>query len=70
MLSPLSRRVALFYERAADCHEKAEKAETPDGLSFFLEMERRWLALARHREETERLLQLTAEKAQRRKQFK
>jgi hypothetical protein len=67
MLSPISRRVVLFYERAADCHEKSGKAETPDGRDFFLEMEQRWLALARHREETERLIQLTAEKARRRK---
>jgi hypothetical protein len=70
MLFPISRRVALFYERAADCHERADKAEMSDAQGFFLEMERRWLVLARHREETERLVRLTAEKAQRRKQVR
>jgi hypothetical protein len=67
MLLDISDRVAQFYERAADCHERVEKAHTADERDFFLAMEERWLFLAHHREETERIVHRTMEMARRAK---
>lgn len=65
MLLRISDRVAFFFERAADCHEKMQRARDLAEREFYLEMEQHWLSLAHHREQTERLKRLTAEIAKR-----
>jgi hypothetical protein len=55
MLYSISKPVAVFYQHAYECNEKARKARDSEEREFYLDMERRWLSLAHHRDLTERL---------------
>jgi hypothetical protein len=65
MLYSISRRVAEFYQHALECNEKARKARNPEEREFYLDMERRWLSLAHHRDLTERLTRIAQDLARR-----
>ena len=58
MLYSISKRVAELYQHAFECNEKARKARNSEERDFYLEMERRWLSLAHHRDLTERLTRI------------
>jgi hypothetical protein len=47
MLDSLSNRVSECYRRAAECHERAERASSPSSEAMFRKLEKRWLELAR-----------------------
>jgi hypothetical protein len=61
----ISSRVAMYYERAADCHERAQKANTPAEREFFLDTERCCLSLAHHHDLSERLIGISKAMAKR-----
>jgi PAS domain S-box-containing protein len=61
VLNNLSDKVRLCYERAADAKERADEMLDPQAKADFLDMERRWLLLARSYELTERLDDFTRE---------
>jgi len=65
MLYSISKRVAEFYQRAFECNEKARKAHSSEEREFYLDMERRWLSLAHHRDLTERLTRIAQDMARR-----
>ena len=65
MLYSISRRVAEFYQHALECNEKAKMARNLEEREFFLDMERRWLSLAHHRDLTERLMRIAQDIAKR-----
>src|SRR5215831_6967409 len=60
MLQRLSAQVRACHERAAEAKSKAEATADPAVKVDFLEMERRWLALARSHAYTESLGDFTA----------
>src|SRR5262245_32730157 len=60
MLQKLSEQVRACHERAAEAKSKAEATADPAVKADFLEMERRWLALARSHAYTESLGDFTA----------
>jgi len=60
MLQRLSAQVRACHERAAEAKSKAEATADPAVKADFLEMERRWLALARSHAYTESLGDFTA----------
>ena len=60
MLQRLSAQVRACHERAAEAKSKAEATADPAVKADLLEMERRWLALARDHAYTERLGDFTA----------
>jgi hypothetical protein len=47
MLRKLSKEIAECYQRAEECRRKAHEARIETVRADFLEMERRWLFLAR-----------------------
>lgn len=47
MLQNLGEQVRLCYERAAEARERADEMHDPDAKTDFLNMEKRWLLLAR-----------------------
>jgi hypothetical protein len=47
MLQDLSNEIRECYRRADDCRRRAEEATDPATKRDFLEMEKRWLSLAR-----------------------
>src|SRR6185437_13752766 len=55
MLQKLSEQGRWCHERAAEARQKAEATDNPAWKAGFLDMERRWLALARSHEFSERL---------------
>ena len=55
MLQNLSEDIRECYRRAEDCKRLAEGALTETGKADYLDMERRWLSLARSYEFAERL---------------
>ena len=66
MLQNLSEEIRECYHRAEECKRLAEGALTESGKADFLDMERRWLALARSYEFAERLSSFTAPFSKRR----
>jgi len=60
MLQSLSKDISECYLRAEQCKRLAEGALTPAAKKDFLDMERRWLSLARSYEFAERLSDFTA----------
>ena len=67
MLQNLSEQVRLCYERAAEAKERADETHDPEAKADFLNMERRWLLLARSYEFGERLDDFTRENSLRAK---
>jgi len=59
MLQNLSREIRYCYGRAEECKRLAATALTDDSKAGFLDMERRWLSLARSYEFAERLSNFT-----------
>jgi len=51
----LTEEIAECYRHASHCRERAKRAIGPETERDFLEMERRWLSLARSYELAERL---------------
>ncbi len=62
MLQNLSEEISLCYERAAEAKQRADRLLDPEAKADFLNMERRWLLLARSYEFGERLDDFTQEK--------
>jgi hypothetical protein len=60
MLQKLSEQVRVCNECAAEAARRAEEISDPEVKAEMLEMERRWLALARNYELTEILGDFTA----------
>ena len=69
MLYSISKRVAVFYQHAYECNEKARKARNLEEREFYLDMERRWLSLAHQSDFTERLTRIAQDIARRYKQI-
>jgi PAS domain S-box-containing protein len=67
MLQNLSEQVRLCYERATEAKERADEVLDPEAKADFLNMERRWLLLARSYEFGERLDDFTRENSRRSK---
>jgi hypothetical protein len=61
VLQNLSDQARLCYERAAEAKERAERMRDPRAKADFLNIERRWLLLARIYEFGERLDDFTHE---------
>jgi len=59
MLQNLSEEIRECYHRAEQCRRLAQTALTESVRTDYLEMERRWLALAHSYEFTERLSHFT-----------
>ena len=55
MLQNLSHEIRECLRRAEECKRLAEAAKTETGRADYLDMERRWLSLARSYEFAERL---------------
>jgi hypothetical protein len=55
MLQKTSELVADCHRRAFECNENAKAATNAEDRQFYLDMERRWLFLARSYELTDRL---------------
>jgi PAS domain S-box-containing protein len=67
VLQNLSDEIKLCYERAAEAKERADQALDPEAKADFLNIERRWLLLARSYEFGERLDDFTRENTRRAK---
>src|SRR5262245_9082651 len=67
MLQELSEQIRACHERAVEARRKAETAVDPARKADFLEMEKRWLALARSYAFTKRLEDFTAAVSSRRR---
>jgi hypothetical protein len=65
LLQNLSDEIRLCYERAAEAKERADQVLDPEAKADFLNMERRWLLLARSHEFGERLDDFTRENSRR-----
>jgi PAS domain S-box-containing protein len=63
----LSDKITLCYERAAEAKERADEMLDPEAKADFLNMEKRWLLLARSYEFGERLDHFTRENSSRAK---
>jgi CheY-like chemotaxis protein len=61
VLQNLSEDIRLCYARAAEAKERADQMRDPEAKADFLNMERRWLLLARSYEFGERLDDFTRE---------
>jgi predicted transcriptional regulator len=55
MLQKLSEEIRECLRHAEECRRRAKTALNPSAIQDYLEMEQRWLALARSYEFTERL---------------
>jgi PAS domain S-box-containing protein len=64
MLQKPSEQVQACFDRALEAKRKAERTADPAGKADFLEMEKRWLALARSYKFTERLTDFTAARSE------
>jgi len=69
MLEPLSEQVRECHERAAEAKGKAEATAAPALKAEFLDIERRWLALARSHTRTESLEDFTTAYTDRQRKF-
>src|SRR5262249_25840717 len=69
MLEPVSEQVRECHERAAEAKGKAEATADPALKAEFLDIERRWLALARSHTGTESLEDFRAANTDRRRKF-
>ena len=58
MLQNLSQQIRECYQHTEDCRMKAVAQADPELRKDFLELERRWLKLARSYELAERLAKL------------
>jgi DNA-binding NarL/FixJ family response regulator len=67
LLQNLSDKVKLCYERAAEARERADETLDPEAKTDFLNVESRWLLLARSYELGERLDDITRENSRRAK---
>jgi len=67
VLQNLSDKVRLCYARAAEARERADEVLDPEAKADFLNMERRWLKLARSFELGERLDDFTRDNSRRMK---
>src|SRR5215510_10679050 len=67
MLRALSEQIRACHERAVEARRKAETALDPERKAEFLEMEKRWLALARSYAFAERVEDFTAAISSRRR---
>jgi len=70
VLEKTSKLIAQCHERANKYARLAKTAATPDDREFYLNMELRWLFLARSYEVTDRLGSFTAELDRRRDRWK
>jgi hypothetical protein len=61
MLESLSEQIRECYEHAEDCARKAAAQSDPGLKQDFLDMEKRWLALAKSFEFSQRLGDFSAE---------
>jgi hypothetical protein len=61
MLNNVSEEITLCYQRAGECHAKAEDASNEAARQEYFDLERRWLMLARGYELSERLTSFTKE---------
>jgi PleD family two-component response regulator len=61
MLQNLSDKIRRCYERAVEARERADEALDPEAKADFLNMEKRWLQLARSYGFNERLGDFTQE---------
>lgn len=61
MLNNLARQIRECLQHAEDCARQADAQSCPKLKADFLDMERRWLFLARSYEFTERLSDFPAE---------
>jgi hypothetical protein len=61
VLNNLSEEIRECYQHAEDCARKAAAQSCPKTKQEFLELEQRWLYLARSYEFTERLTDLCVE---------
>ena len=59
MLQNLSEEIRECLRRAEECKRLSKTALTPSAIKDYLQMERRWLALARSYEFSERLSRFT-----------
>ena len=59
MLQNLSKDIRECYRRAEECRHKAQTASTELMKANFLQMEQRWLSLARSYEVTESVSNFT-----------
>lgn len=66
MLESMSEQIRECYEHAEECARKAAAQTDPGLKQDFLDMERRWLALARSFELSQRLSDFSPEATQRR----
>ena len=55
MLQKLTEEIADCYASASECRERAKQALDPATKQDFLEMQRRWIMLARSYEVSERI---------------
>jgi len=55
MLQNLSEEIRECLRRAEECKQKSKIAVSPSAIQDYLEMEQRWLTLARGYEFSERL---------------
>ena len=65
----MSEQVRECHERAAEAKDKAEATADPALKAEFLDIERRWLALARSHTRTESLEDFTTADTDRRRKF-
>ncbi|HMF05885.1 MAG TPA: hypothetical protein VKE72_02600 [Methylocella sp.] len=61
MLNNLSEEIRVCYRHAEDCARKAAAHTDPQSKADFLDLEVRWLFLARSYEFTERLTDFSGE---------
>jgi PAS domain-containing protein len=69
MLEQLSDQIRVCYEHAAEAKAKADATNDPVLRAEFLDMERRWLTLARSYGYTESLEDFTTANSERRRKF-
>jgi hypothetical protein len=69
MLQKLSEQIQSCFDRSLDANRKADETADPARKADFLEMEKRWLALAQSYDFTRRLTDFTAANADWRRRF-
>jgi hypothetical protein len=69
MLQKLSEQIQSCFDRSLDAKRKADETADPARKADFLEMEKRWLALAQSYDFTRRLTDFTAANADWRRRF-
>src|SRR5262245_33050630 len=69
MLQNLSEEICECLHRAEECKRLSQTALTPSAIKDYLEMEQRWLALARSYEFAQRLSRFTKAAQEAKKQI-